>query len=232
MPPRRAKKRVDDDDENASVDTKTTKQARTASTSVARATDADDADDDAGETDDERPVLHGSAAQTPKVNHSWRGGDEHRPRHGNNSPSASAERGELTFLPAFRRGIRLSELSKQRSFYGRTDSIVGGWARPPSELLPRFQSYAHKGRTAISYVFSGCKYFTEKDRNSMHDLLTARYCDAKSEVMRKLKIQEIHFSNLIECVLLPELMIELVQVACGCETTTREHAIAFLNGRH
>jgi hypothetical protein len=144
MPPRPAKKRLvvdDDDDENASTDTKTTKQARTASTSATRvATHVGGADSAA----EEEPRLLRGRAQAPKVNPSWRGGDDRRHVARGNSPSASAEHGELTFLPAFRRGIRLSELSKQRSFYGRTDSIVGGWARPPSERLAVFKSNSNK----------------------------------------------------------------------------------------
>jgi hypothetical protein len=229
MPPRAAKKRLvvdDDDDENASVDTKTTKQARTASTSSTRAAPHDaDAHDSSAE--DEQPLLRGSA-QTPKANQAWRGGDDRRRLA--QSPTASSERRELTFLPAFRRGIRLAELSKQRSFYGRTDSIVGGWARPPSERLALYKSGSNKARARLKYAFLQCAYFTQDDSNGMLDLLMARYANA--EAAQRLGVEMPEVVNIVHDVLLPELLIELVQVACGCETTTREQAIEFLNGKH
>jgi hypothetical protein len=197
MPPRPAKKGVvvdDDDDEHASVDTKTTKQARTASTSATRVAMHGGNDDDSA-AEDEQPLLRG-LAQTPKVNQSWRGGDERRQVSHGNSPSASAERGELTFLPAFRRGIRLSELLKQRSFYGRTDSIVGGWAAPPSERLERFKSGSNKAKTSLRFAFLQCAYFTNGDRRKMLDLLMARY--ANEAAAQQLNVQMPDVVNIVQ----------------------------------
>jgi hypothetical protein len=139
------------------------------------------------------------------------------------SPTASSERRELTLLPAFRRGIRLAELSKQRSFYGRTDSIVGGWARPPSERLALYKSGSNKKRATLKYAFLHCAYFTQDDRNGILDLLKARYANA--ETAQKLGVEMPDVINIMHDVLLPELLIELVQVACGCETTTREQKL-------
>jgi hypothetical protein len=178
--------------------------------------------------EDDQALLRGRA-QTPKVNQSWRRGDDRRQVSHGNSPSASAERGELTFLPAFRRGIRLSELSKQRSFYGRTDSIVGGWAAPPSERLARFKSGSNKARKSLRFAFLQCAYFTNGDRRKMLDLLMARY--ANEAAAQQLNVQ-MHVVNIVHGVLLPELMIELIRVACGGETVSRAQAIEFLDGGH
>jgi hypothetical protein len=64
----------------------------------------------------------------------------------------------------------------------------------------------------------------------MLDLLMARYANA--EAAQRLGVEMPEVVNIVHDVLLPELLIELVQVACGCETTTREQAIEFLNGKH
>jgi hypothetical protein len=57
----------------------------------------------------------------------------------------------------------------------------------------------------------------------MLDLLMARY--ANEATAQQLNVQ-------MPDVLLPELMIELIRVACGGETVSRAQAIEFLDGGH
>lgn len=115
------------------------------------------------------------------MNQTWRAGNDRRPL--GHSPTASSEPLELTFLPPFRRGIRLSEISKPAA------QSIARFTVVPIALLA-----AGPGRPATG-----------------SDGRCRQHCARR---------------------FLSELLIELVQVVCGCETTTREQAIEFRNGVH